>query len=75
MRQSGRFPGQENKKSFMRKGLVGDWHNYFTQEARELFAHYAGDELILLGYEQDQTWVYEESKEVRRKLDAKIRNF
>lgn len=55
--QAGRKPGQENAQSFMRKGVVGDWKNHFTQEARELFCHYAGDALIKLGYEKDYSWV------------------
>jgi hypothetical protein len=56
-RQAGRQPGEENKRSFLRKGLVGDWRNHFSREARETFDRYAGDGLILLGYERDRTWV------------------
>ena len=41
----------------MRKGIVGDWKNYFNKEAREIFNHYAGDQLIKLGYEKDRSWV------------------
>lgn len=57
-RQSGRKIGVENKQSFMRKGIVGDWENVFSPEAREIFAHYAGQELIALGYEQDHSWAH-----------------
>jgi hypothetical protein len=56
-RQAGRQPGEEDKRSFLRKGMVGDWRNYFNQEAREIFNRYAGSELILLGYERDSSWV------------------
>ena len=56
-RQSGRKPGQENKKSFMRKGIVGDWENNFSDEAKKCFDRYAGDTLIGLGYEKDHAWV------------------
>ena len=55
-KQSGRKPGQENTKSFMRKGVVGDWKNCFTPESKRLFAQYAGDALIGLGYEKDHSW-------------------
>lgn len=54
---SGRAEGVENAQSFMRKGIVGDWKNYFDQDARVLFCQYAGKELIKLGYEQDNLWV------------------
>jgi sulfotransferase family protein len=51
--------GEENKRSFLRKGVVGDWRNQFSLEAREVFDRYAGEELILLGYEKDRKWVRE----------------
>jgi hypothetical protein len=56
-RQSGRKRGEEDKKSFLRKGVVGDWRNVFTREARKVFDRYAGEELVLLGYEEDRAWV------------------
>ena len=56
-RQAGRRPGEEDKRSFLRKGVVGDWRNHFSQEARETFDRYAGSELMLLGYERDRSWV------------------
>jgi hypothetical protein len=55
-RQTGRKPGQENKNSFLRKGVVGDWRNHFSSKACEVFDQFAGNELILLGYEQDRAW-------------------
>ena len=56
-RQSGRRSGEEDKKSFLRKGVVGDWREQFSQEARRVFDRYAGEELVLLGYERDRGWV------------------
>ena len=57
--QSGRKPGQENIRSFLRKGIVGDWKNHFTSEARQVFNQHAGDALKMLGYESDDSWVQE----------------
>lgn len=55
-KQSGRKPGQESANSFMRKGIIGDWKNHFSPEAKRLFDRYAGDALIELGYERDHLW-------------------
>jgi hypothetical protein len=60
-RQAGRRAGEEDKGSFLRKGVVGDWRARFSREAKEVFDRYAGDELILLGYERDRAWVNEEA--------------
>ena len=56
--QAGRNPGDENKLSFLRKGIAGDWKNYFSKEAGQVFNKYAGNELIKLGYEIDESWIY-----------------
>lgn len=55
--QTNRAPGQENKKSFLRKGIAGDWKNHFNKEAQTLFDNYYGEMLIKLGYEKDRSWV------------------
>jgi len=57
--QSNRQRGEEDVDSFIRKGIAGDWANTFNREAREIFHHHCGPELILLGYAEDDTWVYE----------------
>ncbi len=54
--QTKREPGTENKKSFLRKGIAGDWKNNFNQEACEVFNKLGGNELILAGYEKDKNW-------------------
>lgn len=56
-KMSGRKQGQENRTSFVRKGVAGDWKNHFSAEAREVFHRFAGDQLIRAGYEQDDSWV------------------
>ncbi len=52
-----RNPGEENKQSYLRKGIAGDWKNCFSKEARQIFNEFAGKELIKLGYEVDDCWV------------------
>jgi len=54
---TGRSPGEEDRASFVRKGVAGDWKNHFTPEAARVFDELAGDMLIELGYEQDRQWV------------------
>lgn len=55
--QSGRPPGTEDRSSFLRKGVAGDWRNHFTREAAESFNQLAGRALMSLGYEPDDGWV------------------
>ena len=57
-----RDQGVEDQSAFLRKGIRGDWKNYFTPAAAEAFDDYAGDALIFLGYEKSRDWV--ESVEV-----------
>jgi len=52
----GRERGQEDPSSFYRKGVAGDWKNYFTEEDRRVFKEEAGELLIRLGYEEDLDW-------------------
>ena len=39
-----------------RKGIAGDWKNVFTERDKEVFKEEAGDLLISLGYEKDESW-------------------
>lgn len=52
-----REPGQADPSSFLRKGVSGDWRNYFTRTAGEVFHALAGDALTLVGYEDDASWI------------------
>lgn len=52
----GRSRGQESESSFFRKGVAGDWKNYFTSELKETYKELIGDFLIEFGYEQDHSW-------------------
>jgi hypothetical protein len=56
-RQTGRQPGAEDRGSFIRKGIAGDWINHFTAETAIEFDRLAGDALVALGYEADRDWV------------------
>jgi hypothetical protein len=51
-----RKPGQEDTQSFLRKGIAGDWKEKFTADARRVFDEFAGEELVLAGYEPDRSW-------------------
>ena len=52
----GRSQGQENTWSFFRKGIAGDWKNYFAPELKETYKSLVGDLLIEYGYEGDHLW-------------------
>lgn len=55
-KQTGRKPGEANVQDNKRKGIIGDWKNYFDTETAKLFHQYAGDVLQKLAYEQDSEW-------------------
>lgn len=50
---------QNKKNGFFRKGAAskGGWVQYFNRDAAEKFDNYAGNELILLGYEKNRSWL------------------
>jgi len=56
-KQARRAPGTENTSSYLRKGIVGDWRNHFSTEARQVLADHLGDRLIRLGYEDNDEWI------------------
>ncbi len=51
-----RRPGQEDKSSHFRKGIVGDWRNYLKEAHIQRFKEVAGQQLVDLGYEQSFEW-------------------
>jgi hypothetical protein len=48
---SGRSQGEEDQGSKLRKGVAGDWRNYFTPSVESAFADITGDLLERLGYD------------------------
>jgi len=54
--QKGRAPGSEDRNAHIRKGIVGDWKNYFKPHHIERFKELAGNVLIEFGYEKDLYW-------------------
>lgn len=55
-RMSGRPPGQEDPTAKARKGIAGDWKNYFTLADGELFDALAGEQMAEVGYEPNGDW-------------------
>ena len=51
-------PGFEEERpdEFFRKGMVGDWENYFTDQTKTWFNEEAGPTLIELGYTDSLDW-------------------
>jgi glycosyltransferase involved in cell wall biosynthesis len=45
--------GQEDSRSFFRKGVAGDWRSVFTERDREVFEQVAGETLVEMGYSLD----------------------
>jgi hypothetical protein len=50
-RVSSRRRGEEDSRSFFRKGVAGDWRDVFTQRDLEIYAEFAGERLAEMGYE------------------------
>jgi lipopolysaccharide transport system ATP-binding protein len=53
---AGRKNGLECESSHQRKGIAGDWKNYFTPNVKSRFKDSFGRTLILLGYETGLRW-------------------
>jgi len=54
--KAGRKPGEEDIHSHERKGIAGDWRNYFTPKVKSAFKRSFGSLLIATGYERDFNW-------------------
>lgn len=52
----GREKGQAMQNAHIRKGIAGDWKNYFTKEDAQLFQSIAGEALVKYGYEKKDDW-------------------
>lgn len=52
----GRKQGQEKQKSHYRKGISGDWKNYFKEEHIAQFKQITEELLIELQYEENMNW-------------------
>ncbi len=48
---SKRRPGEEDASSFLRKGIIGDWKNYFSPEALNIFSVYNKEAMKYFKYE------------------------
>lgn len=53
---SGRRVGEEDPASPLRKGIIGDWRNHFSEQNLKDFKARYGDLLIEFGYESDYDW-------------------
>jgi lipopolysaccharide transport system ATP-binding protein len=55
-RVTGRPRGQEDIHAHLRRGIAGDWRNYFTEPVKLAFKQQFGHLLIKTGYEKDLHW-------------------
>ena len=53
---TGRRRGEEDVNAHLRKGIVGDWRNHFTERVKAEFKKQYGKLLIDTGYERDLNW-------------------
>jgi hypothetical protein len=54
--RTGRRPGDADPTSAIRKGIAGDWKNYFTEADKALYKQVCAPLLIDLGYAADNDW-------------------
>lgn len=56
VKSGGRAQGEESAESHYRKGVAGDWRNYFTEEHRAFFKERYPGLVVKLGYETSADW-------------------
>lgn len=52
----GREQGEAKHNEHIRKGIAGDWRNYFTYEDGKLFQEITDSTLVDFGYEENENW-------------------
>lgn len=52
----GRKPGQEDTSGHLRKGVKGDWANYFSDSLKDAFKNNFGEYLVKSQYEVNNEW-------------------
>jgi hypothetical protein len=55
--ETGRPRGVAAPDAYIRKGVAGDWPQYFSEQTARLLDDYCGETLIQLGYAADRSWV------------------
>lgn len=55
-KSGGRNRGTENVQHHYRKGVAGDWRNYFTPRLKDAFKEHYPGLLTKLGYATDENW-------------------
>lgn len=53
---TGRNRGEEDVAQHLRKGIVGDWRNHFSESIKDEFKERFGHVLIKTGYEENLDW-------------------
>jgi len=55
--QTKRKPGEEDLKSFIRKGKPGDWKEKFSRNSAQIFDKLYSREMVRLGYYENNSWI------------------
>lgn len=55
--QTGRTEGDEDRTSFLQRGVAAEWRLHSSREAGEIFDAITGPALVDVGYEEDCSWI------------------